>query len=113
MADLEIIQQTLDRKVSIDDIKEVERKLLDCINLLGASSKLKADAHKTLFNARESIIDKYPDTKVAMLKLYIDSQTAEEQADFILAERLNVSLAKAIDGLKAIMNIKEEESVNW
>jgi len=113
MTDLETIQEVLDRRVSKDDIDAVENKLMDCINLLGLSSKLKANAHRNLFDAREQIIDKYPDTKVAMLKLYIDSQTSDEHAKFILAERLNVSLAKAIDGLKAIMNIKEEDSVKW
>lgn len=110
---LEKIQEVLNREVSQDDTAGLEAKLLDCVNLLGASSKLKAEAHRALFKARDKIIRNNPDAKTAHLKLIVDAQTADEQAEFMLAERLNVSLSKAIDGLKAILNISSEEEVKW
>jgi hypothetical protein len=111
---LETIQEVLDRQVSQDDQQALERKLVDCINLLGVSAKLKSEAHKKLFQAKYKVMKAHPSERVALLKMIVDAQTAEEQAEFMLAERLNVSLAKAIDGLKAVLHITAPEAeIKW
>lgn len=112
--DLITIQETLDRKVDPTDREQLEKKLNDCIELLGISAKLKSQAYKRLFEKKGEVMETNEGMKTALLRMVVDAETASEQAEYLLAERLNVSLAKAIDGLKSVLNItKEEAAIKW
>jgi len=111
---LQTIQDTLDKQVSPTDREGLETKLVECIELLGVSAKLKSVYYALLCDAKNKVIKNNPDMKTNELKLRIEAWTGEEQATYLLAERLNVSLSKAIDGLKAVLNItKEQDSTLW
>jgi len=73
---------------------------------------MKAEALGNLERAKGKVLNDYPDMNSRKLKMLMDAITAKEQEDFTLAERLNVSLFKAIDGLKAMLSIQSDE-VKW
>ena len=108
--DLETIQYTLDRKVDPSDRESLERKLNDCIELLGISAKLKSLTYKKLFKKKEKLMIENEGTKTALLRMIVEAGTSDENAEYLLAERLNVSLSKAIDGLNSVLNIPKDES---
>jgi hypothetical protein len=107
---LQTIQDTLDKPVSPTDRDGLETKLVACIELLGVSAKLKSNAYKALFLKKEKIMDINEGMKTALLRMTVEAGTANEQAEYLLAERLNVSLSKAIDGLKSVLNITAKEA---
>lgn len=114
MITLQTIQETLDKQVSPTDREGLENKLVSCIELLGASAKLKSEAYKSLCEAKQKVMRGNPHLKTNELKLRIEAFTSEEQGEYMLAERLNVSLSKAIDGLKAVLNItSKDDLVKW
>ncbi len=111
---LEFIQKLIDRPINFDNREDAEKKLNDLLSTLGHSAKIKAQAHGNLERKKGEVMRSYPDLNYRLLKLRIDSETAAEQEQFVLAERINVSLFKAIDGLKALLNVQDKtEEVKW
>lgn len=109
--DISEIQEILSRQIDHQDRDAAERKLNDCINAIGASVKLKAKAFGDLEKAKGKVMQNHPDLSVALLRLRMASQTTEEQEAYMMADRLNASLFKAIDGLKALLSIQAKEAV--
>jgi hypothetical protein len=111
---LQTIQDTLDKQVSPTDRDGLETKLVACIELLGVSAKLKSIKYDKLYSAKRRVMENNPYMKTALLRMTIEAETSHEQAEYMLAERLSVSLSKAIDGLKSILSItKEHDSTVW
>lgn len=111
---LNTIESTISRKIDYQNAQSVQSKLNDCLNLLGESAKIKAIAYGNLEKAKAALIQNYPDQNARMLKILIDSQTVDEQEQYILADRLHISLFKAIDGLKSMMAVQEKQvEVRW
>lgn len=112
MNGLKEIESIINRQIKLADREAAEQKINDCINILGLSARMKAEALGNLERAKGKIFNEYPELNSRKLKMLTDSQTTKEQQEYALAERLNVSLFKVIDGLKSMLSIQQEE-VRW
>lgn len=112
---LKQIQNVLDTKVDYTDRAMMESKMADCLNVTGPLAKLTAQALGDLERKKGAVRRNYPDMSYRLLKMHIDSETAEEQENYLLAQRLSVSLFKTIDGLKSLLSIQseEEQELKW
>ena len=113
MKDLVKLEAIINHQVDYSDREAMERKMSDCLNVIGLSSKLKAKALGNLERKKSEVLRNYPDLNARLLKMTIDSQTVQEQEDYMLAERLNVGLFKTVDGLKSILSIQTGDEVKW
>lgn len=109
------IQKVLDVKVDYSDRAAMENKMTDCLNVTGISAKLIAQTLGDLERAKGEVMRKYPDATYRLLKMRMDSETAQEQENYMLAQRLSVSLLKTIDGLKTLLAIQmgEGDEINF
>lgn len=107
------LQALLDRQIDYLDRDQAESKLNECINAIGASVKIKAQAFGELEKAKAKVIRNNPDPQYRMLKMKIDQYTTDEQEAYMTADRLHVSLFKVIDGLKALLSIQDRDTVSW
>ncbi len=103
------IQKILDTKVDYSDRAGMEKKMAECLNATGPIAKIMAKTLGDLERAKGEVMRKYPDLSYRLLKMRIDNETAQQQEDRELAERLSVSLFKTIDGLKSLLSIQSEE----
>jgi hypothetical protein len=103
------IQKILDTKVKHSDRNGMERKMSECLNAIGPAAKLQSKALGDLERKKGELLRKYIDLPYRMLKMRIDSESASEQEEYLLAQRINMALSKTIDGLKSLLSIQSEE----
>jgi 5-methylthioribose kinase len=112
MSKLEQIKTTLSTQVSYNDREALEQKLAECVNLLGISASYRAECFKNWQKKRAEVLLENQGHKVAMIKMIVDSESYQESAINLEAERLDVALRNAIDGIKVILSSKDEKDLN-
>ncbi len=106
----EQIEAAINIKVEYSNRDACERKMNECLNVIGIAAKYYSLCKGNLERAKAKVIKGNPELNSRLLKMKMDSQTIDEQEELELAERLWMGLHKTIDGLKSLLNIQEKET---
>jgi len=112
MTDKELIEQALNTNVDYSDREGCEMKLNECLNRIGLSAKYLSMCKGDLERAKALTLRNNPDLNSRLLKIKMDANTIDEQQNLEYAEKLWTGLHKAIDGLKSLLYIQENE-IKW
>ena len=108
------IQEIINTKIDYLDREAAERKLNDCINMIGYAAKNVALRKGELERAKAVTLRKHPELNSRLIKMRIDASTVDEAEALELAERLWAGLHKTIDGLKSLLNVQEKNhEITW
>ena len=107
------IEEALNVKIDYSNREQAERKMNDCLNLLGTASKNVAECKGNLERAKSNVLKNHPELNSRLIKMKMDANTVDEQEALELAERLYSSLNKTIDGLKSLLNVQEKNEPTW
>jgi len=110
---MKIIEDALNTKIDYSNREQAERKMNDCLNLLGMASKNVAECKGNLERAKAKVLKNHPELNSRLLKMKMDGNTVDEQEALELSERLYSSLNKTIDGLKSLLNVQEKNEPTW
>lgn len=106
------IEDALNRLIDYADREATERKMNDCLNLVGKSAKNVAECKGNMERAKAKVLKNHPELNSRLIKLTMDAQTVDEQEALELAERLWIGLHKTIDGLKSLLSVQESD-LKW
>lgn len=110
---MEEIETILNRQINYSDREAAEKKMNDCLNILGKAAKNVANCKGNLERKRASTYKNNSELNSRLLKMKIDSESFKEQEELELAEHLWRGLNKAIDGLKSLLSIQEKSEPTW
>jgi len=104
------IRDVIDMEVDPENIDELQGKLMRLVNMVGLSAELKAHAKRDLLNA-QSVALSGLDQKLAptILRMHIDGLIADQESQFVYADRLNAGITHAIDSIRTIISLRKSE----
>jgi len=104
------IRNVIDMEVDPENLDELQGKLMKLVNIVGLSSELKAQAKRSLLSAQAIVLSGLDQKKPpTILKMLIEGQTADEEANLVYADRLNAGITHAIESMRTIISLRKSE----